>query len=33
MKFDRVLKSAEKDKISEWLKARLKADKLKLIVE
>ncbi len=33
MKFDRILKSAEKDKISEWLKARLKADKLKLIVE
>ena len=33
MKFDRTLKSAEKDKISDWLKARLKADRLRLIVE
>ncbi len=33
MKFDRILKQNEKDKISEWLKARLKADKLRLIVE
>lgn len=33
MKFDRVMKSGEKDKISDWLKARLKTDKLRLIVE
>lgn len=33
MKFGRTLKPVEKDKITEWLKARLKADKLKLIVE
>ncbi len=33
MKFARVLKANEKDKIYEWLKARLKTDKVKLIVE
>ncbi len=33
MKFSRVLQAAEKEKINEWLKARLGANKLKLIVE
>lgn len=33
MKFSRVLQAAEKEKIDEWLKARLGANKLKLIVE
>lgn len=33
MKFDRVLKPVEKEKVKEWLQARLKTTNLKLIVE
>lgn len=33
MKFSRTLQAAEKEKINEWLKARVGANKLKLIVE
>ena len=33
MTFSRTVKHAEKEKIAEWLKARLKTDRLQLIVE
>lgn len=33
MKFDKTLNAVEKEKIAEWLKARLNASKLKLIAE